>query len=424
MSSATFIDRIPSELIFQIFSESSSKDIKNFSLSSKSYRRILLPIIFRHIRLRLNQTELTTVFSAFKDGGSLAHIRSDVKHLTLYPTSDSTNAVIGSYKVFTKWVYLFDSLTNLYFEIYAPATFLDLYKDFYQRLFYMVFRSLEKDSPAYYTIREVSLKIQTLPYKIPARMILSELKRDLLDKECREYLGLPAFRDIFPLTPLTEVYFPPNLETLYFDYAPHPAKFRPLYPLSSILTARETLKNVYLNIVQENGNRTIDEYSFPDAEFPNVKTLGIHPHFLYDGGKLFSPLVRSFPNVENLMIYIAGRTSPANRLVYVDNYNSILLFPKVKYMRTFWLEEYDYAHGSEFILPWQLESEGIVRKWARSAAMLEEVVFARIVPKWRSDGTDMLEAIKVRVERVDGGSEVKCHWSDEYRAERLEFDRD
>ncbi|KAF3278486.1 hypothetical protein TWF970_004499 [Orbilia oligospora] len=423
-NSITFVDLIPSELIFQILSELSSKDLKNFSLSSKSFRAKSLPILFRYLRLTLDHTELTTAFSAFKDGGSLANVRLDVRQLTLFPATDNTNAIISSYQVFTTWAHLFNSLRNLHLEITASPSFVQLYRDFYRRIVYIIFRSLEKDSLAYYTIKEVSLKIRTLPSG--TALHLANLNKDLLHKENREFLEHPAFRDPFPITPLTGVYFPPNLETLYFEYSPIEILPTPLYPLSSVLTAKDTLKTVHLNIVQLDGNRMIDEYSFPDAEFPNVKTLGIHPHFLYDGAKLFFPLVKSFPNVENLMIYIDGRMSSGNRLIHAEPYNSVSLFPKLKYLRTFWSEQYDFVDEAQFMSPWQLETDAVVKGWATNARMLEEVVFARTVEYWRRDGTDRLEAIKVTVKWVDGagGPEVRCYWSDEYKTERLCFDMD
>ncbi|RVD83521.1 uncharacterized protein DFL_007907 [Arthrobotrys flagrans] len=166
----------------------------------------------------------------------------------------------------------------------------------------------------------------------------------------------------------------------------------------------------------------MEDYGFPDGEFPNVKTLRVHPHFLYDGAKLFKPLVKLFPNVENLAIYIAHQMFVGNRLVYVEHYDSISLFQKVKDIRTFWPEDYDYEHGSEFLSPWRLE--GIVKGWAKNARVLEKVVFVRSTPKWRCGGTDTMEAIRVRVEWVGGECETKCLWSERYKAERLEFDVD
>ncbi|KAK6497822.1 hypothetical protein TWF481_012224 [Arthrobotrys musiformis] len=434
MSPRPFVEYVPTELVFQVLSALSFEELKNFSLCSKSFRAESLPVLFRRIKLELEPTEILGVLSAFRDEGPLAGIGPDVKRARVFTQSSLSshiqsgainfNDMVKAYQIFANYSHLFHSLTDLILEIYVPSALGDNYPDIDQRLFHSFFRALERNSPAYHTIKHVSLKVRTPENRGSEVSLLGAFWKEFLDS--RDFLDLPIAvgGDVSgPPAPSAGTYFPPNLEELQFTSALHQIMNVPVYPLSRLITARETLTTVCLNLVQRNGKRRVEDYSFPTGDFPNVKTLRIHPHFLYDGAKPFQELVRVFPNVEDLTVYIARMMFAENRLAYVEDYDYISLFTKVKNIRTFWMEEKDYEHGSEFLGPWELE--GVVDKWVGRAKMLESVTFVRNTPVWRRDATDIytLEAVLVRVRWKDFEGQRKpiCRYGS-IRVPRLEFD--
>ncbi|KAK6334694.1 hypothetical protein TWF718_010141 [Orbilia javanica] len=412
MPSLSPVELLPTELTFQILLSLPLHDLKNFSLCSKSCHRTSHPIVFQRIKLTLDAAELTNIFSAFKEGGSLARVQSSVKYLAVRPPklSEDFGAVIKAYQLFTEWVHLFFSLTSLSLRIDIPHDLMAKYQDLEQRLFQVVFKRLEKDSPSYHNIKYFSLEINTTGHWFD--MVPEEDTEKRLNEENREFLGISPVNGVNTSScgPLTGSYFP-NLEELNFHYSLYtlPIGARgELFPLSNILTARETLRSVSLSVVQLNGFGETMDYGLPDGEFLNVKVLRIHPYFMYDRSKAILVLVKLFPNVEDLAIQTETDVFTGIQMVYDESYDSITLFPRVRSIRTFWLAEQTYPMGLEYLGWWELET--ITKVWAEKAKMLESVVFVRYDP-WDSLSA-MARAIEARIERSGGKDGVKCLWSD------------
>ncbi|KAK6529842.1 hypothetical protein TWF281_009000 [Arthrobotrys megalospora] len=413
---------IPTELVFQVLSYLPLEDLKNLSLCSKSCRANALPAVFYHVKFNLNSPEPTDIFSSFEDGGFLAHIRQGIKHATLDCSAFDTSIdkKVECCQLFATKVHLLPALRYLSLGLVLPIAVLNQYPDFTQRLFYEIFRRLADNSPAYYSIKRVCMSVRTM---VPqdGDSISTEFGKqtEQLNEESKTFLRLQSTNETSEAATPTDIYFPPNTEELFFDYNQHQYKNWPLYPLSSILTARATLKKVCLNITHRNGSLGPKDYGFPDGEFPNVKTLQIHPHFLYDEAVLFRPLVRLFPNVEDLSVYLAHQMWSENRTLYARGYDSVSLFPKVRKIRMFWFEEDFGQLGTEFMMTWELEYH--VKRWAEVASMLENVVFVRSAPMSR--GKDGCEAVAVTIGRMNGGeNKAQATWTERYEEEKLAFD--
>ncbi|EWC47789.1 hypothetical protein DRE_02989 [Drechslerella stenobrocha 248] len=68
---------LPAELVIMVLEFAHTRDLKAFSTCSHACRAIALPVLFRGIRLSPNSLR------AFRDGGRLAHLRPNVRHVNI-----------------------------------------------------------------------------------------------------------------------------------------------------------------------------------------------------------------------------------------------------------------------------------------------------------------------------------------------------
>ncbi|KAK6530007.1 hypothetical protein TWF694_003383 [Orbilia ellipsospora] len=350
---------LPPELAHEITSYLSHDEIRNFSLCSKFWRELSLPILFRAIYISCDTPR------AFSPGGALSHISPAVRHVSLDTArhiahknqTEEISETVEYYRICAAGLQVFPRLESImiYYESltlkYAVTSTLS---QFDGRLFHGVFEEVSRASkPSPLSLGSNSYPFANTPPPTPLKEVQFsfidhshrhwhngnnqkeiEWSYDCLSLENKRFLGLlsdsgdtdrccahrkdDAVGELArsesskPIAEVESPDYPATLEEARIDIlgVNHFSMLDGFNPYGVIQNSAETLKKLVLfgtfnRFSAAETPSTMDKpiiFPFPNTVFPNVKEIYIGPCFTLP--VYFGELVWRFPEVELMKVMV------------------------------------------------------------------------------------------------------------------------
>ncbi|KAK6522051.1 hypothetical protein TWF281_002620 [Arthrobotrys megalospora] len=435
------INLIPAEISFQILSYLTLRDLKEFSICSKSCRHSAIPLIFRSITFpsfgfgvdtsggdNLETCQKMVESSKNKDG-ALYLARMDVVHALLVCLELNTVGQIARYFAACSEVLgNFHNLQTLAIIFHYPIDILNYVPDFHDRVFKGMFTHLSANCPGYSSLVGLSINLTVGCHELETPPKKESCSEGMEIEECKQFLSLNL-----------------TSEGSGVRNAPYPPSLEHFLMKTKVYTTNDTTRSQHFNaslsgafcglsIIQCSIDtlNTIGfdfdlallsdmEISEPQPElpykaiFPSVKTATLNLSFLTALTKKYSLVLKEFltrfPNIEDLDIS-HRRPSTDTYEEYISYFSHLAAVPTVRKLRIYWPRERALPPSKpEMMTPDGLASltRCLVENYGLQS--LEEITFIRNnrTPTWEpyTIGKEFKARTCSVVRSCDGEIEVK-----------------
>ncbi|KAJ6258300.1 hypothetical protein Dda_6339 [Drechslerella dactyloides] len=316
---------LPLDIHLLILRQLTVSDLKTYSLCSKWHRDLVLPLLFRSLRLSPEAA------LGFGKGGSLAHLSSSVREVVLgdltHPSDIARN--IDRARMHCEALHLFPRVTALRVSVYVTP-------EFHFPLISAIFWKLAV-LPFYSKIKSISLSVSVALASSPhySNPILIQEK---LSADGTEFIGQPAKLILYHTTEWANIPWPAALEevstsTLHtLRYVPTMMPYLTCHPVfeNSFTTLRRikiTTATVYALFI-----------ALPTSLYPSVDEVWLSPSRC-DGTcgvrPLFARVVAAFPSTRDLRLDMDEHTGTWYRRSDIV-YTMLADLPKLQRARIPW----------------------------------------------------------------------------------------
>ncbi|KAK6535546.1 hypothetical protein TWF694_002000 [Orbilia ellipsospora] len=305
----------PAELLIEIFTQLTRKDLYNIALCSKSYRRQLLPFLFDRLSLSLDS------LVSFQEGGHFHYLCQYVRQISIAQRYTSNSEAINQARICSSCLDLFSNATSV---LIGPQISADLQYNLFAATLKQISEQRVYDS----------IKILSLSY--PSDALPNFTRNPFLNmtETNRQFMGdIPRTSSQLPET--FDMTLPSSLEELVvtvgqFSFRKPSKRQHPSFPNLFLLNRHLADKLKRLEIRA----KTIE---FPSVNshpvvFHNVKILRLEferpPQ-----GKLMDNLVSRFQNLEDLTIETPDLpVCPPTSIAYLN----LVRLPRLKQAKIPW----------------------------------------------------------------------------------------
>ncbi|KAK6535006.1 hypothetical protein TWF281_006304 [Arthrobotrys megalospora] len=444
------LQTLPLELTVLITSYLPLPSLKNLSLCSHHFRAPTLPSIFTNLHVSFNNS------SSSLDGfaGSLYHIKSYVKHITI-----SVPSPLGlDVELFFQYVeavglslHTLDKLTSLKILLSSSRHTLDVLEGFDDHVFSLLLHPGDGEDEAklshYKTLQTLQIEITSIQEKWTPEVdkFRSELEStrqqmllrsvDLDSGRFRPPSQLPALREFSVKTDPRHLQETDSEDISGYRMLSHCDSSNILSLLAGSVDSLESL-NVWMRIDSYDFGPLIE---FPGRlVFPNVKQLRFHSWFLwcddedtleFEGGTHLVTLSQAAPNVEDLALYLEWRL--LNSSLTIEGIDRAFSEFKeygisgLKTVRMGWpriLAMTEEGKMGFYQLVGTEELGDKLLEWSyQGFEKLEKVVFVRIAEGQNDIVDESFEAISATLRMGEDGIKV-VEWSEAYTEKLLDME--